>query len=67
MQESFAEAPAGGTFRTVGSGYANDFLNVGAALAFNISGRVDANIGYEGHFSSDEKDSAITGRVNLHW
>ncbi|MGH8029965.1 MAG: autotransporter outer membrane beta-barrel domain-containing protein, partial [Arenimonas sp.] len=67
VQEAFAGAPAGGTFRTVGTGYADDFLNVGAAVAFDISGRVDAVIGYEGHFSSDEHNNAITGRVNLHW
>jgi outer membrane autotransporter protein len=67
VQESFAEAPAGGTFRTVGTGYSDDFLNIGAALGFNISGRVDATIGYEGHYSSDEHDNAVTGRVNLRW
>jgi uncharacterized protein with beta-barrel porin domain len=67
VQESFAGAPAGGTFRTTGTGYADDFLNIGAAAAFDISGRVDAVIGYEGHFSSDEHHNAITGRINLHW
>ena len=37
------------------------------ATRADISGRVDAVIGYEGHYSSDEHDNAITGRVNLHW
>ncbi|MGQ0741354.1 MAG: autotransporter domain-containing protein [Alphaproteobacteria bacterium] len=67
VHASFAGAPAGGGFHTTGDGYADDFLNVGAAAAFAISGRVDAVIGYEGHFSSDEHHSAVTGRVNLRW
>jgi subtilase-type serine protease len=67
VQESFAGAPAGSTFHTTGDNYSQDFLNVGAALTFAVSHHVDASIGYEGHFSSDEHDNGVTGRVNWRW
>ncbi len=67
VDESFAGAPPGGNFTVNGKGYSRDFAKLGVGLSAAISDRVDAVIGYQGRWSSDQKENSVMGHVNLHW
>ncbi len=67
VDASFADAPPNSNFTVNGNGYSRDFAEIGLGLSANISGRVEAVLGYQGRWSSDEKENSVMGHVNVHW